>query len=63
MRQCNKVWDPGVSRSYLWLDKAFIVVLFNIRLNIVIISVDKFTGATFLHRVIWDLRIQLIGGL
>lgn len=57
--QHNRVWDPGVGRLYLWLDKDFIVVLFSLRLIMVVISADQFTGTTFLRRVIWDSGIQL----
>ena len=59
----GEIWDPGVGNMYLWLNVDFIVVLLNLRLDVVMIRVVQFTDATFFHRIIWNPGILLMGGL
>ena len=59
----GEIWDSGVGSMYLWLNVDFTVVLLSLRSDVVMIRVIQFTGATFFHRLIWDLGIRLTGGL
>ena len=59
----NRVWDPGVDSMYLWLNEDFTIVLLSLRLDVVMIRLVQFIGATFFHRLIWDPGIRLTNGL
>ena len=43
----GEIWDPGVGNMYLWLNEDFTVVILSLRLDVVMIRVVQFIGATF----------------